>query len=73
MKIINFESKITIDDEADAAYLYLPNPSEKETINYTIPVIDERTWSMINIDISKNWKIIGLETLPSSLLNNLQA
>jgi len=61
--------KITKDFQADAAYIYILPDIKGVQVDYTIPIIDERTWGMINIDIV-NWKIFGIEVIPLSLIDN---
>ncbi len=61
--------KITKDFTADAAYIYLFPEKEGIAIDYSIPVIDENTWGMINIDILDG-KIFWIEVIPMSLIDN---
>lgn len=64
MKIINLNSELHIDSEADAAYLYL-NKWKENKVNYTNSLFDENGWN-INIDYDTDWKIIWIEFLPAS-------
>lgn len=50
MKIVNLNSELHIDNEADAAYLYL-NKEKENKVNYTNSLLDENGWN-VNIDFN---------------------
>jgi len=64
MKIVNFKSKLHIDNEVDTAYLYL-NTKEWNNVSYTSSLLED-DGSNINIDYDNNWKVIWIEFIPAS-------
>lgn len=64
MKVIKLSSELHIDNESDAAYLYL-NSKKESKVNHTNSLLDE-DGSNINIDYDNNWKMIWIEFLPAS-------
>lgn len=65
MKIVNFKSKLHIDNEVDTAYLYL-NTKEWNNVSYTSSLLED-DGSNINIDYDNNWKVIWIEFIPESI------
>lgn len=69
--------KITYDEEADAAYIYLADESEGMSgwVKTTYMCDEKRVGGMINLDFDKEGKLCGIEVLdakqklPSSLLS----
>lgn len=57
--------KITIDREADAAYIYFLSENEKTHFPLRTMTVDKN----VNIDYAKNGKIFGIEILSLSLLD----
>ncbi|MDD3144647.1 MAG: DUF2283 domain-containing protein [Candidatus Gracilibacteria bacterium] len=64
MKIVNLNSELHIDNEADAAYLYL-NKEKENKVNYTNSLLDENGGN-VNIDFNIQGKIVGIEFIPAS-------
>jgi uncharacterized protein YuzE len=53
---------LTLDSQADAAYLYL---AEGPLVARTIPVVDALPW-MVNLDLDSDGKLVGIEILDAS-------
>ena len=64
MRIINLKSELHIDEDANAAYLYLDKQKENKA-HYTNYLLDDKGWN-INIDYNNDWKVIWIEFLPAS-------
>lgn len=64
MKKIKLNSELHIDNEADAAYLYL-NSWKESKVSHTSCLFENDNWN-INIDYNENWEIIWIEFLPAS-------
>ena len=57
--------RVTLDEEADAAYIYLVEDSLKPVT--TVPVAMESPW-MINLDFDADGRMVGIEVLDARRL-----
>ncbi len=64
--------RVTLDDEADAAYLYLADePRTGWRHGRTVPVPTDDIGGMVNIDVDSDGRIMGIEVLAArSLLSD---
>lgn len=75
-KSLKFE--VSYDSEADAAYVYISKISGGEVVS-TLTVDDNDLSEVINIDLSKDSRLLGVEilnasnVLPSALLDQLRS
>lgn len=65
MKIINLNTELHIDEEVDAAYLYIDKKNKDKKVSFSSSLLDENWW-MINIDYHSKWKIVWIEFIPAS-------
>ena len=69
----NVPLRITLDDEADAAYIYLADePVLGWHVTKTVSVPTDEIGGMVNLDVDADGRIIGIEVLDArSLLPGL--
>jgi uncharacterized protein YuzE len=68
--------RVTLDDEADAAYIYIADEISDRGVAQTVILDYART--MINLDFGPDGRVLGIEilgageTLPTGLINRLR-
>ena len=73
---IRVPMRVTLDDEVDAAYIYLVDEIAPGSVARTVPL--DHSGAMINLDFDSNGRVLGVEilgaaaALPTELISHLR-
>ncbi|WP_007506809.1 MULTISPECIES: DUF2283 domain-containing protein [Pseudofrankia] len=58
--------RVTYDQKANAAYVYLVEPQERQRVAHMYPCDPVKVGGMINLDFDENGRLLGIEVLAAS-------